>query len=94
MSNSVFKVTRIIYIYYSDVDCHIFGSDFANYEASSVKLPGEYTFGLGYWDYCLYLDRQKPDYVSLTWQEKRDMLWSKIKEDQSISRYYSEVKRI
>jgi len=52
---------------------------------------GEYTFGLGYWDYCLYLDRQKPDYVSLTWQEKRDMLWSKIKEDQSISRYYSEV---
>ena len=53
-------------------------------------ITGQYSFAIGYWDYCLYLDSQKPDYVSLSWQDKQAHLWSQIKADQNIGRYYQE----
>ena len=32
---------------------------------------GEYSLAWGYWDYCLYKDSSKPDYVGLNWKEKQ-----------------------
>ena len=43
----------------------------------------------GYWDYCLYKDSSKPDYVGLDWQIKHDMIWAEIKSDSSHGDYHS-----
>ena len=32
----------------------------------------------GYWDYCLFKEKSKPDYASLNWEEKTDFLWDKV----------------
>ena len=49
---------------------------------------GEYDLIRGYWDYCLYKDSSKPDYVALDWKTKHDLLWAEIKSDPSIGEYY------
>jgi len=50
---------------------------------------GEWNIIYGWWDKCLYLDSSKPDYHKLTWQEKRDRLWTDITADSSIGEYHS-----
>ena len=42
----------------------------------------------GYWDYCLYKDSSKPDYVDLDWKIKHDMIWAEIKADPSFGAYH------
>jgi len=37
----------------------------------------------GYWDYCLYLDTSKPDYVAKTWEEKTDEIMAQVMEEPS-----------
>ena len=43
---------------------------------------------IGYWDYCLYKDSSKPDYLALDWQTKHDQIWSEIKADSSYGDFY------
>ena len=49
---------------------------------------GEYTLLIGYWDWCLYKDSSKPDYVAQDWETKYDQLWSEIKSDASYGGYH------
>ena len=49
---------------------------------------GEYSLAWGYWDYCLYKDSSKPDYVDLDWKIKHDMIWAEIKADPSFGAYH------
>ena len=49
---------------------------------------GHYTPTWGYWDYCLYKDSSKPEYVALNWKTKHDQIWSEIKSDASFGDYY------
>ena len=49
---------------------------------------GEYTPIIGYWDYCLYLDSSRPDYIALSWDVKQDLIWAKIKENSNLGDYY------
>jgi len=51
---------------------------------------GEYSIIHGYWDHCLYKDSAKPEYVSLDWKTKHDMLWNEIKADSSFGAFYRE----
>jgi len=39
---------------------------------------GEWSLTNGYWDYCLYLDTSKPDYVAKTWEEKTDEIMAQV----------------
>ena len=32
-----------------------------------------------YWDWCLFKDSAKPNYVGLNWKTKQDLLWSQVK---------------
>ena len=58
------------------------------YTADECGLHG---FIRGWWDYCLYKDSAKPDYTAMTWQEKQDFLWSKVKEDSTFGEYHPEA---
>ena len=49
---------------------------------------GNYNFFKGHFDWCLYKDSSKPDYVSQDWQTKHDQLWSEIKSDPSNGGYF------
>ena len=49
---------------------------------------GEYSLSWGYYDWCLYKDSSKPDYVAQDWQTKHDQLWSEIKSDASYGGYF------
>ena len=49
---------------------------------------GEYSLAWGYYDWCLYKDSSKPDYVAQDWQTKHDQLWSEIKSDASNGGYF------
>ena len=62
----------------------IFFQDWCTVEDSC----GEYSFSWGYWDYCLYKDSSKPDYLSLDWKTKHDQMWSEIKSDPDFGHYY------
>ena len=42
----------------------------------------------GYWDYCLYKDSAKPDWVSLSWNVKHDLTWAEIKADPTFGGYH------
>ena len=48
---------------------------------------GQHSFAYGWWDYCLYLDSSKPDYLALSWRVKQDLLWADIMADNSIDGY-------
>ena len=39
---------------------------------------GEWSLTSGYWDYCIYQDSAKPEYVSKTWEEKTDEIMTKV----------------
>ena len=39
---------------------------------------GQFSETRGYWDYCLFQEKAKPDYASLNWEEKTDLLWDKV----------------
>ena len=47
-------------------------------------------FGIirGQWDYCLYKDSAKPEYTSMTWQEKQAYLWGKITEENTWGEFH------
>ena len=49
---------------------------------------GEYNLLFGYYDWCLYKDSSKPDYVAQDWETKQDQLWSEIKSDASYGGYH------
>ena len=49
---------------------------------------GKYSLAWGYYDWCLYKDSSKPDYVAQDWQTKHDQLWSEIKSDASYGGYF------
>jgi len=61
-----------------------FTNDWCTVEGSC----GEYTLLIGYWDWCLYKDSSKPDYVAQDWETKYDQLWSEIKSDASYGGYH------
>ena len=39
---------------------------------------GEYSLTTGYWDYCLYKDSSKPDYLAMGWEEKTNEIMGKV----------------
>ena len=39
---------------------------------------GEWSLTSGYWDYCIYQDSAKPEYLSKTWEEKTDEIMTKV----------------
>ena len=39
---------------------------------------GEYSLTTGYWDYCLYKDSSKPDYLAMGWEEKTNEIMEKV----------------
>jgi len=39
---------------------------------------GEWSLTSGYWDYCLYKDSSKPDYLAMTWQEKTNEIMEQV----------------
>ena len=39
---------------------------------------GEYSLTTGYWDYCLYKDSSKPDYLAMGWEEKTNEVMKKV----------------
>ena len=39
---------------------------------------GEYSLTTGYWDYCLYKDSSKPDYLAMGWEEKTNEVMEKV----------------
>merc|ERR1711997_1106587 len=49
---------------------------------------GNYDLIFGYWDHCLYKDSSKPDYVSLDWKTKHDMIWNKVRANDSFGAFY------
>ena len=49
---------------------------------------GEYSLAWGYWDYCLYKDSSKPDYVNQPWNVKHDMIWQEVKADPNFGEYH------
>jgi len=49
---------------------------------------GMYSSVWGYWDYCLYKDSAKPDWVSLSWNVKHDLTWAEIKADPTFGGYH------
>ena len=49
---------------------------------------GDWSLIHGYWDYCLYLDSSKPDYLALDWNAKHDQIWTDIKADSSFGAYH------
>ena len=55
---------------------------------------GEYTLGLGYWDYCLYLQNSKPDHVALTWKDKQSQLLELIKADDTMGKWNSALRTL
>ena len=50
---------------------------------------GEYSVIYGYWDYCLYLDSSRPDYVALDWKGKQDFIWNLVKADSNWGEYHT-----
>merc|ERR1719414_2192903 len=39
---------------------------------------GEWSLTSGYWDYCLYKDSSKPDYLAMTWEEKTNEIMEQV----------------
>ena len=39
---------------------------------------GEYSLTAGYWDYCLYKDISKPDYLAMGWEEKTNEVMENV----------------
>ena len=50
---------------------------------------GEWSLTSGYWDYCIYQDSAKPEYVSKTWEEKTDEIMTKVTAEQSTGTFPS-----
>jgi len=50
---------------------------------------GQYKLPWHYWDYCLYLNSQKPGYVNMTWNEKQNQLWDLIEADNNFGTYHA-----
>ena len=44
---------------------------------------GEYSPTTGYWDYCLYKDSSKPDYLAMGWEEKTNEVMEKVMDEPS-----------
>ena len=45
---------------------------------------GQYSLTLGYWDFCLYLDRAIPEYSELSWKEKTNKIMKDVMREQSV----------
>ena len=60
------------------------GDNFAYDWCTTKDECGNYDLIYGYWDKCLYLDSEKPDYTAQTWSEKQEQMWAKINADNSI----------
>lgn len=65
------------------------GDGFSTDWCYTADSCGEYTLALGYWDYCLYLDSSKPDYVAMDWKDKQAYLWGEVKADNTMGKYYA-----
>ena len=50
---------------------------------------GDYSYVWGYYDWCLYKDSSKPDYVAQDWKTKHDQLWCEIKSNASYGDYFA-----
>ena len=48
---------------------------------------GEYSLSRGYYDYCLYLDSSKPEYLALSWKEKTDLIMDQVMAEPSAGNY-------
>ena len=55
---------------------------------------GEYSTTRGYWDYCLYKDISKPDYLGLNWEEKTNMIINKLRNEPSPREWTSSFSNI
>ena len=65
------------------------GDGFSTDWCYTADSCGEYTLGFGYWDFCLYKDSSKPNYVAMDWKEKQAHLWSLIKADNTMGAHYA-----
>ena len=53
---------------------------------------GEYNFYTGYWDKCQYLDRTKPNYIALSWEDKHKQMWANIVSDNALAPFPNAAK--
>jgi len=49
---------------------------------------GQKSFVYGYWDYCLYKDDNRPEYKTLDWKSKHDLVWNKVTADNTMGQSY------
>ena len=59
------------------------------YHMNKADKCGEWSLTSGYWDYCIYQDSAKPEYVSKTWEEKTDEIMTKVNAEQSTGTFPS-----
>ncbi len=54
---------------------------------NTVGDCGSYNFLRGHWDYCLYKASSKQSFEELTWQEKEDIIWNKLRANPTLGEY-------
>ena len=48
---------------------------------------GEYSLTRGYYDYCLYLDSSKPDWLAQSWKQKTGVIMNEVLKEPSLAIY-------
>ena len=48
---------------------------------------GQYSLTRGYYDYCLYLDSARPDFLGMTWEEKTSTIMEQVTAEESLGKY-------
>ena len=64
------------------------GDAFSNDWCFTANSCGQYRLPWHYWDYCLYLSNQQPEYTNMTWDQKQSQLWNLIKNDSTYGSYH------
>jgi len=67
------------------------GADNFRYDwCKTADKCGEYTYaGFYYWDKCQYLTSSRPEFTSLSWEDKHAQTWSSINSDAAVGAYPS-----